>query len=223
MGAYDERGLLGLAFHPDYATNGKFYVFYSAPPGPGGPTPDTPWDNMVRVSEFTVYASNSLLTDPNSERVLLEVNHPQFNHNGGTIAFGPDKFLYISIGDGGFMDDNAPDHVEDWYNVNVGGNAQEVSANLLGKILRIDVNGDPYSVPADNPFVGKPGLDEIYAFGFRNPYRFSFDMGGNHDLIVGDAGQVLYEEIDNVLKGGNYGWNVKEGTHWAAGAMSRLN
>jgi glucose/arabinose dehydrogenase len=213
MGDYDERGLLGLAFHPDYATNGKFYVFYSAPPGRGGPTPDTPWDNMVRVSEFTVYASNSLFADPNSERVLLEVNHPQFNHNGGTIAFGPDKFLYISIGDGGFMDDNAPGHVEDWYKVNAGGNAQEVSANLLGKILRVDVNGDPYSVPADNPFVGKEGMDEIYAFGFRNPYRFSFDMGGNHDLIAGDAGQVLYEEIDNVVKGGNYGWNVKEGTH----------
>jgi len=105
-------------------------------------------------------------------------------------------------------------HLTDWYATNAGGNAQNVTANLMGKVMRIDVNsGSPYGVPADNPYVGKAGLDEIYAFGFRNPYRFSFDMGGTHQLFLGDAGQALYEEIDIVNKGGNYGWNVKEGTH----------
>lgn len=214
MQPYDERGLLGLAFHPDYERNGKFYVFYTAPPREGGPDPSTPWDNLTRVSEFTVFASNTSLADINSEKVILELDHPQFNHNGGTIAFGPDGYLYISIGDGGGSDDNAPGHVADWYDVNAGGNAQNTEANLMGKILRIDVNsGSPYGIPADNPFVDKDGLDEIYAFGFRNPYRFSFDMGGTNQLLAGDAGQVLYEEIDDVVKGGNYGWNIKEGTH----------
>ena len=214
MGPYDERGLLGLAFHPDFEHNGKFFVFYTAPPRAGGPAPGSNWNSLTRVSQFSVSSNNTDVADANSEKVLLEADHPQFNHNGGTIAFGPDGFLYISIGDGGQGDDNAPGHVDDWYKVNAGGNAQNVEANLMGKVLRIDVNsGDPYSVPADNPYVGKPGLDEIYAFGFRNPYRFSFDMGGSHELISQDAGQSLYEEIDVVTKGGNYGWNVKEGTH----------
>ena len=106
----------------------------------------------------------------------------------------------------------ATGHVDDWYAANAGGNGQDIQSNLFGNILRIDVdNGSPYGIPADNPFVGKDGLDEIYAYGFRNPFRMSFDMGGNHDLIAGDAGQSLYEEIDLVTKGGNYGWNVKEG------------
>jgi len=154
------------------------------------------------------------MADLSTERVLLEWDDPQSNHNGGTLAFGPDGYLYISIGDGGAADDVAPGHVEDWYPVNAGGNGQDVEANLFGNVLRIDVNsGNPYGIPADNPFVGKPGKDEIYASGFRNPYRFSFDMGGSHRLYLGDAGQVLYEEVDVVEKGGNYGWNVKEGTH----------
>jgi glucose/arabinose dehydrogenase len=210
---FDERGLLGLAFHPSYKTNGKFYVYYQLPPRAGGPQPGVNWNNLSRISEFKV-SSNPNLADKSSERILLEWDDPQFNHNGGTVAFGPDGYLYISVGDGGGANDVGPGHVADWYLVNAGGNGQDVEANLLGNILRIDVNsGNPYGIPADNPFVDKPGRDEIYAYGFRNPYRFSFDMGGSHHLYVGDAGQVLYEEVSDVVKGGNYGWNVKEGTH----------
>lgn len=217
MPGYDERGLLGLAFHPNYKSNGKFYLFYTAPPREGGPEPGVPWNSTIRVSEFKVSASDPNKADLGSEKILLEVDHPQFNHNGGTIAFGPDGYLYISIGDGGNADDIGPGHVEDWYKKNRGGNGQDITKNLLGNLLRIDVNNvagkTPYGIPADNPFVGKKGRNEIYAYGFRNPYRFSFDMGGSHRLYLGDAGQSLYEEIDIVTKGGNYGWNIKEGTH----------
>ncbi|HEY4209035.1 MAG TPA: PQQ-dependent sugar dehydrogenase [Puia sp.] len=210
---YDERGLLGFAFHPGFKTNGKFYVFYSAPPRAGGPQPGANWDNLTRISEFKV-VTDGTQADMNSERIILEEDHPESNHNGGTIEFGPDGFLYISIGDGGNKDDIGPGHVTDWYAANAGGNGQDIYANLLGNILRIDVdNGSAYTVPADNPFVGTAAKQEIYAYGFRNPYRFSFDMGGDHALIVGDAGQSLYEEVDKVTKGGNYGWNVKEGSH----------
>ena len=213
MPDYDERGLLGLAFHPDFKHNGKFYIYYNAPPRTGGPIQ---WDNLSVISEFKV-SSNPNKADLSSERVLLQLNHPQFNHEGGTLAFGPDKYLYISIGDGGAADDTGPGHVEDWYKTNTGGNGQDVTHNLLGNILRIDVNttsaNKPYGIPSGNPFVNHTGLDEIYAYGFRNPYRFSFDMEGQHWLYAGDAGQALYEEIDVVQKGGNYGWNVKEGTH----------
>ncbi|MEJ7766963.1 MAG: PQQ-dependent sugar dehydrogenase [Chitinophagaceae bacterium] len=210
---YDERGLLGFAFHPNFKANGRFFVYYTARPRPGGPQPGTNWNNLSRVSEFKVSANRDE-ADINSEKFILEEDHPQGNHNGGTIAFGPDGYLYISIGDGGGSNDNGIGHVADWYTVNTGGNGQDVYANLMGNILRIDINsGSPYGIPADNPFVSKPGKDEIYAYGFRNPYRFSFDMGGSHQLFAGDAGQVLYEEIDLVKKGGNYGWNVKEGTH----------
>ena len=212
---YDERGLLGLAFHPDYATNGRFFVYYQLPPREGGPDENNAWDNLSRISEFKV-SSDPNVADMASEKVLLEWDDPQSNHNGGTLAFGPDGFLYISVGDGGAADDVAPGHVPDWYEANEGGNGQDIEANLLGSILRIDVNapgGAAYGVPSDNPLVNKAGLDEIYAYGFRNPFRMSFDMGGSHDLYVGDAGQSLYEEIDVVTKGGNYGWNVKEGTH----------
>ena len=213
--SYDERGLLGLAFHPDFKTNGKFYLFYSAPPKAGTTNPGgAPWNNTTRISEFKVNAADPNQADLSSERIILEDNHPYLNHNGGTLAFGPDGFLYISIGDGGNADDVGNGHVSDWYSVNAGGNGQDNYANLQGDLLRIDVNsGNPYSVPTDNPFVGTAARPEIYAFGFRNPYRFSFDMGGTHQLLVGDEGQSLYEEIDNVTKGGNYGWNVKEGTH----------
>lgn len=213
MPGFDERGLLGLAFHPDYESNGRFFIYYQLPPRAGGPETGEPWNNLSRISEFKVSASNPDLADPGSEKVILEWDDPQFNHNGGTIAFGPDGYLYIAIGDGGAADDVAPGHVEDWYAANAGGNGQDIEANLLGNILRIDINASPYSIPADNPFVNKPGHDEIYAYGFRNPYRISFDMGGSHELYAGDAGQALYEEIDLVTKGGNYGWNVKEGAH----------
>lgn len=211
---YDERGLLGLAFHPDYTSNGRLYIYYTAPPNAGGSVQGEIWNNISRISEFKVSD-----TDPNSvmvgsEKIILEIDQPQGNHEGGTIAFGPDNYLYISIGDGGSSNDVAPGHVEDWYEVNDGGNGQDVQANLLGNILRIDIDGgEPYGIPGDNPFVDNEGLDEIYAYGFRNPFRFSFDMEGDHRLFVGDAGQNLWEEISVVENGGNYGWNVKEGTH----------
>ncbi len=211
---YDERGLLGLAFHPDYSSNGRLFVYYTAPPIAGGPEEGEMWDNTSRISEFTVSGSNPNQVQAGSEKIILDINQPQFNHEGGTIAFGPDGYLYISIGDGGAADDVGPGHEEDWYEVNAGGNGQEIENNLLGNILRIDIDGgDRYIIPGDNPFVGSEGLDEIYAYGFRNPFRFSFDMGGDHRLFVGDAGQNLWEEISVVEKGGNYGWNVKEGTH----------
>jgi glucose/arabinose dehydrogenase len=208
---FDERGLLGLAFHPKYQKNGRFFVYYTIPLRPGGPDG---YDHTGRISEFRVSAGDPDVGDPASERILLEWDHPQFNHNGGTVAFGPDNHLYISIGDGGGGNDVDLGHVEDWYDFNAGGNGQDVTQNLLGNILRIDVNsGNPYGIPDDNPFVGRDGLDEIYAYGLRNPYRFSFDMRGENALIVGDAGQNLWEEVHVVTNGGNYGWNVKEGSH----------
>lgn len=213
---YDERGLLGLAFHPQFKTNGKFYVFYTAPPRAGTPVPGAPgatWNSLTRISEFKVSAADSNAADMGTERVILEADHPYLNHNGGTLAFGPDGFLYISIGDGGNKDDVGNGHVSDWYAANAGGNGQDIYMNLMGNILRIDINGTPYNIPADNPFVGTAARPEIWAYGFRNPYRFSIDMGGSHQLLVGDEGQSLYEEVDLVTKGGNYGWNVKEGTH----------
>jgi glucose/arabinose dehydrogenase len=210
---FDERGLLGVAFHPQYASNGRLFIYYNAPPRTGGPTPTTTWNNLARFSEFRISADPNIV-DMGSERVFLEIDDPQGNHNGGTLIFGEDGYLYISIGDGGGANDTPVGHVPDWYLVNGGGNGQDVEANLWGSILRLDMDGAmPYGIPGDNPFVGKPGLDEIYAYGFRNPYRMSFDMGGSNRLFVGDAGQVLYEEVSVVEKGGNYGWNVKEGTH----------
>ena len=211
---YDERGLLGLAFHPGYAENGRLYVYYSAPARDGAPEG---YDHTARVSEFTV-SGNPDVADPGTERVLLDVDQPQSNHNGGTLAFGPvDGYLYVSLGDGGGANDVGLGHVDDWYTMNEGGNGQDVTTSLLGSVLRIDVDGGdgshPYGVPEDNPFVGRDGFDEIYAYGFRNPWRFSFDPGGDHDLLVGDAGQNLWEEVSLVTRGGNYGWNVREGTH----------
>jgi glucose/arabinose dehydrogenase len=210
---YDERGLLGIAFHPDFKSNGRVFVYYQLPPRAGGPVPGASWNNLSRISEFNVLP-DVFRADPNSEKVILEFEDPQYNHNGGSLAFGRDDYLYISIGDGGGANDMGPGHVNDWYLVNSGGNAQNIEANFLGKILCIDVDsGSPYVVPSTNPFVNKPGRDEIFAFGFRNPYRMSFDMGGEHQLIVSDAGQVLWEEINLVKKGANYGWNVREGSH----------
>jgi glucose/arabinose dehydrogenase len=207
---FDERGLLGLAFHPRYEKNGRFFVYYSAPLRPGAPAG---YDHTARISEFRV-SPDPNMADPLSERVILEVDKPQFNHNGGTLAFGKDRNLYISLGDGGGANDVGLGHVEDWYADNGGGNGQDKEANLLGNILRIDIdNGTPYAIPADNPFVGRPGLDEIWAYGLRNPYRMSFDTREGHRLFAGDAGQGRWEEVSIIERGGNYGWNVKEGTH----------
>lgn len=200
--SYDERGLLGLAFHPDYATNGRFFVYYTAAPD----TATGGIDGVNRVSQFRVSDADANQADADGERVLLAMDSPQPNHNGGQLAFGPDGFLYIGTGDGGGANDAGAGHT-------VGtGNGQDAST-LLGKILRIDVDrGDPYDVPADNPFVGSgAGRPEIWALGFRNPWRFSFDTGGANRLFVGDVGQNRFEEVDIVQRGGNYGWSIREG------------
>lgn len=187
-----ERGLLGLAFHPDYANNRRFFVYY---------TRQT--DGAITISEFLTSASNPDMGDPNSERVLITIPHPSFsNHNGGTVAFGPDGYLYAGTGDGGSGND--PNN-----------NAQNID-RLLGKILRLDVDTPPtppaqYVIPPDNPFVGVAGADEIYALGMRNPYRFSFDRGGTNQLWVADVGQGAWEEVDIITNGGNYGWRIYEG------------
>lgn len=200
---FDERGLLGLAFHPDYQDNGRFFVYYSAPLRSSAPSD---WDHTSHISEFKVSRDNPLKANPNSERVLLQVDEPQFNHDGGRMAFGPDGYLYIALGDGGQANDMGTGHPDI-------GNGQDITT-LLGAILRIDVDsGNPYSVPSDNPFVGKEGADEIFAYGFRNPWGISFDRGGTHQMFAADVGQNAFEEVNIVTKGGNYGWRLKEGSH----------
>jgi len=232
--SYDERGLLGLAFHPDFTNNAapgyhKFYVHYSAV----SPTPSIPTDPVNRmnvIAEYQVSAGNPNIADPLSERILLTFDGPQSNHNGGQIDFGPtDHFLYIASGDGGSSDDNNYGHTGgDSTKPNgptILGNAQD-KTRLLGKILRIDPfgtnglagPGNPagsYGIPATNPFVGAGGgvREEIYAFGLRNPFRFSFDVGsgGTNRLFCGDVGQNKVEEVDLIVAGGNYGWRILEG------------
>ena len=204
--AYDERGLLGFTLHPDFADNGRAFVHYSAPLRAGGPDG---FDHTSVISEVRLEAADGGI----SERIILQIDQPQVNHNGGAIAFGPDGFLYIGVGDGGAANDVALGHVEDWYATNEGGNGQDRTTNLLGSILRIDVNGaEPYAIPPDNPFAASP-MPEVWAYGFRNPFQLSFDSGGTRQLFAGDVGQNLWEEVDVVTAGGNYGWNVKEGTH----------
>jgi glucose/arabinose dehydrogenase len=209
-GTFDERGFLGLAFHPDFASNGLFYT-YTSEPVAGAPTfpstlpAGTPADHQNVVAEWRVLGGGSV----GERRELLRIDWPQFNHNGGDMAFGPDGKLYISTGEGGNADDQGPGHGPN-------GNAQDLGV-ALGKILRIDVNGrnstnGAYGVPGDNPFVSRSGaLKEIFAYGFRNPFRMSFDHKRG-DLYVGDVGQNDIEEVDRVTAGGNFGWNVKEGT-----------
>ncbi|HLO34015.1 MAG TPA: PQQ-dependent sugar dehydrogenase [Anaerolineales bacterium] len=202
---YDERGLLGLAFHPDFAKNGHFYVSYSAPLRAGLPASE--WDHTTYISEFSVSADDPNLADPGSEQVLLAMDKPGYNYEAGNLAFGPDGYLYIATGD------SVRDPVAD-----AGKYAQDTSS-LLGKILRINVNrtadtGQNYLIPADNPFVSGEGLPEIFAYGFRNPYRFSFDVSdsGKTRLFVADVGQAMMEEVNLVEPGGNYGWPIREGT-----------
>jgi glucose/arabinose dehydrogenase len=208
---YDERGLLGLAFHPDFRNNGRIYVYYSIPLRKGGPQG---WDHTNRLSEFRVS------TDPNkvdlhSERVIMEVDWPSMNHNGGQIRFGPDGYLYVPMGDGGGANDSGRGHNPET------GNGQDI-ASYLGKIHRIDVDnvdnvdstgGRPYGIPVDNPFLEDGNaLPEIYALGLRNPAYASFDPQSGL-LLVGNAGQELFESIYVIVRGGNYGWNIREGTH----------
>jgi glucose/arabinose dehydrogenase len=207
---YDERGLLSLAFHPDYKNNGRVFVYYSAPLQPGAPAG---WSCTNRLSEFSVMAGNPDKIDMNSEKVLLTVDKPFQNHNGGPLLFGPDDgYLYLALGDGGRADDTGTGHTPGT------GNAQDTT-KLLGKIIRIDVDspgagGKAYSIPADNPFAVTPGYaPEIYATGFRNPAYLTFDTGPDHSLVTAVAGQALFESVFIVDKGGNYGWNIREGTH----------
>ena len=202
-----ETGVLGLAFHPKYKENGQFFVYYSSS--------NSPYTNVV--SRFRVSADNPDVADPKSEEILITFEKPYWNHNGGTIAFGPDGFLYIAVGDGGSGNDPF-------------GNGQNLQS-LLGKILRIDVDHagaiarvDPlrpaeskelrYQIPADNPLVGKhlQARPEIWAYGLRNVWRMTFDTQTG-TLWAGDVGQDLWEEIDIIVRGGNYGWNLREGKH----------
>ncbi len=219
-GSFDERGFLGLAFHPRYRKNGLVYTYTSEPLDSGTPDfpiPDTgeppaPNASLSVIREWRVDMPKrpGSVIDPTSSRVLLRVEQPQFNHNGGAIAFGPDRKLYVALGDGGSADDQGPGHVP-------GGNGQDLSeGNVLGKILRIDplgsnsANGE-YGIPARNPFVDREGTDEIFAYGLRNPFRISFDSRTGK-LYAADVGQNDIEEINLVVKGGNYGWPIKEGT-----------
>ncbi len=190
----NEQGLLGLAFHPDYAANGRFFVDYT----------DGRGDTVVARFQVSQEPNRA---DPDSEVVLLQIDQPYANHNGGGLAFGPDGYLYIGAGDGGSAGDPQ-------------GNAQRVDT-LLGKILRIDVDGgEPYAIPPGNPFAAGGGRGEIWAYGLRNPWRFSFDRQTG-DLHIGDVGQNTWEEIDfqamGQAGGVNYGWNLREGLHEYAG------
>jgi glucose/arabinose dehydrogenase len=204
-----EKGLLGAALHPDYPDDRRLFVRYSAPSRAG--TPDD-YSHTFVLAAFDL-GTDGLRADRDSERTLLEIPQPQGNHNAGDLAFGPDGYLYVAVGDGGAGGDRGTGHVEDWYDAVAGGNGQDVTENLLGSILRIDVDAGglgEYGIPEDNPLVGDAGLDEHYAWGLRNPWRMSFD---GETLIAGDVGQNDWEEVDVVEAGGNYGWNVREGTH----------
>jgi glucose/arabinose dehydrogenase len=181
-----ERGLLGLAFHPRFAENGRLFVDYTRAP-----------DGATVIAEYRVGPDGR--ADASSERVLLTIAQPYANHNGGMVAFGPDGFLYIGMGDGGSAGDPQ--------------NRAQNPNELLGKILRIDVDhGEPYGIPTDNPYARGGGRPEIYAIGLRNPWRFSFDRKTG-ELWAADVGQNAIEEIDLIKRGGNYGWHLFEGTH----------
>jgi glucose/arabinose dehydrogenase len=185
-----EQGLLGIAFHPKYSQNGFFYINY------------TDLNGNTVIARYHANAGSDQ-ADPASETVLLHVRQPFPNHNGGGMAFGPDGYLYLGLGDGGSQGDPQ-------------GNAQSTQS-LLGKLLRLDVDrGSPYAIPADNPFAKGGGLPEIWAYGLRNPWRFSFDAQ-THDLYIADVGQDTYEEIDflpaGAPAGANFGWRYREGMH----------
>lgn len=206
---FDERGLLGIAFHPKFKSNGKFYVAYSAHLDFQADLGQMLWyDHSNVVEEYTVSKSDPNVADPSSARRITTQPWPQFNHNGHWIGFGPDGKLYISMGDGGYANDWGIGHNP------ITGNGQDMTTNL-GKILRIDVDartGDkPYGVPSDNPFVGKKDINpEIWASGLRNAWRCSFDTGSGQ-LFCGDVQQNSYEAIKIIGKGQNMGWRRVEG------------
>ena len=190
----NEEGLLGMAFHPRYKQNGQLFLYYT--------TVDAPQTSVI--SRFTVSGDDPNRVDPRSEFEIMRVKQPFWNHNGGTIVFGPDGYLYIALGDGGSAKDPL-------------GNGQNFHT-LLGSILRIDVDhvqkGRKYSIPKDNPFVGRGRKvrAEIWAYGLRNVWRMAFDRKTGK-LWAGDVGQDIWEEIDIIVRGGNYGWNIREGRH----------
>jgi glucose/arabinose dehydrogenase len=229
--ANDERGLLGLAFHPGFSDPSSdgfrtLYTYHSEPVPEGtSPTyPVPPVEGAVNnyknvIAEWKISATDPNLVDPTSQREVISFGKNAGNHNGGTIAFGPDGYLYAAPGDAGNANDDGPGHIEP------GGNAQNLTTPL-GKVLRIDPlnpdltsgSSDPessngqYRIPADNPFQGPGEVPEVYAYGLRNPYRFAFDTSYTGDLILADVGQNNIEEINRIVRGGNYGWAVKEGT-----------
>jgi quinoprotein glucose dehydrogenase len=189
----NEEGLLGLAFHPKFKENGQLFVYYTS----------RTEAHLSVISRFTATGDKRDAVDPNSEQVLMTIKQPFWNHNGGTLEFGKDGFLYIALGDGGKGGDPLK--------------AGQDLTTLLGKVLRIDVNskspGLEYGIPKDNPFLDVAGArPEIYALGFRNPWRISFDRETG-DLWCADVGQDIWEEINLVKKGGNYGWSLREGAH----------
>ena len=212
----NECGLLSLAFHPGFATNHLFYVYYNQRNAADANSKPQNYPIRSVISEFKVADADADQADLKSERILLQVNQPFGNHKGGQLTFGPDGYLYLGLGDGGLADDPF-------------GSGQSTST-LLAKILRIDVNGRgtaghgknvkqlQYAIPQDNPFVKEPDMGdsgarrEIYAYGLRNPWRYSFDSKTGA-LWCGDVGQNLWEEVDLIVKGGNYGWSVREGAH----------
>lgn len=191
---YMDVGLLGFAFHPDYKNNGRFFIHYSAPSKKG-------FDNTSILAEGHVSAGNPDKAE-DTLHTLLEVEQPESNHNGGNIVFDKNGHLFLGFGDGGGQGDK---HGKI-------GNSQD-TAQLLGKIIRLDVNKEkPYAIPPDNPFVNKPGRDEIYSYGFRMPWRIAFDRETG-ELFCSDVGQDKYEEVDIIEKGRNYGWRAMEGFH----------
>ncbi|HTY52080.1 MAG TPA: PQQ-dependent sugar dehydrogenase [Methanomicrobiales archaeon] len=205
---YDERGLFSIAFHPQYNTNGRVFAYYSAPLRAGV---DPNWSCTNHLSEFHVSPDPNRV-DMSSEKILLTVDKPYENHNGGTLNFGPsDGYLYLPLGDGGRADDTGMGHTP------VIGNAQDLT-KILGKVIRIDVDhssaGKSYAIPPDNPFLSNPNaLPEIYAYGFRNPAYSTFDSGGSHRMFISMAGQRLFESVFAIYQGGDYPWNIREGTH----------
>ncbi len=211
---YDERGLIGLATHPNFAQKPFIYTYTSEPNGPMADfmimTGAGETNNCQSViAEWKIDANDPNKVDPASRREILRMDKPQSNHNGGTIRFGPDGFLYFTIGDGGEADDQGQGH-------SPGGNAQD-KTKILGKIVRINVDArtssnGKYGIPQDNPFVGQAGVvQEIFAYGLRNPYTFSFDKQTG-DILLADVGQNDVEEVDKIVKGGNFGWPIKEGS-----------